>query len=716
MRIPTRNHRIIHLTALLLSVAFVVLMPAFAFAESGAKTVRIGWYESPFNMTDQFGRRSGYAYEYQRKVAAYTGWNYQYVDGSWPELLEMLKKGEIDMMSDVSYTEERTEDMLFASLPMGSEAYYVFATPDNEEITADDFSSLNGKRVGVNKGSIQKDLFLDWSKQHSVEVELVDLTVSNDESLSMLTDGELDALITLDTYGGPKTAVPIFKIGSSDFYFAVNKNRSDLLAQLDLAMNKIQEENKFYNNLLYEKYLKNPGSNLYLTPDERSWLYSHKTIRVGYQDNYMAFCASAPDTGELTGALRDYLAYASSGIQNAELNFEPVAYPTASAAIEALNNGEVDCMFPANFTDYDGEELGIVMTPPLMTTEMDAVVRSTEQKTFVRKKDVTVAVNEGNPNYELFLLDHYPGWKTIHYVDTPTCLNAVAAGNADCIIISNYRFNNISKQCAKLHLTTVYTGVDMDYCFAVRQGDTALYSILSRMTGMVPESTTNAALTYYSTEDAKITLTDFLKDHFLAVLALVVLITLVIVFLLLRSIRAEKKADEEQHLVDALNKRVFVDALTSVRNKGAFANCVQEIQDQLNRGGSIDFAIGILDCDNLKLINDQYGHDKGDVYLKSASQLICRVFQHSPVFRIGGDEFAVILQNADYQNREALIEEFRQRAGEVSASAQNRWEEVHISLGIAQFDLDTDSCVNDTVSRADQMMYENKRSRRSVHR
>ena len=134
-------------------------------------------------------------------------------------------------------------------------------------------------------------------------------------------------------------------------------------------------------------------------------------------------------------------------------------------------------MFPANLTSYDAEKLGVVMTPALMRTEMDAVVRAAEQKEFIRKQDVIVAVNEGNTNYDMFLADHYPGWQRSYFKDTPTGLDAVAAGEADCVIISNYRFNNIARQCEKLHLTTVYTGVDMDSSVndTVRRADRLMY-------------------------------------------------------------------------------------------------------------------------------------------------------------------------------------------------------------------------------------------------
>ena len=694
--------------ALLLSCVLLLacLLPAPANAQEASKTVRVGYHEEPYFITDQYGRRSGYSYDYQCKVAAYTGWNYEYVQGTWSELLQMLKDGEIDMMSNVSFMEERAESFLYASLPMGTESYYVFVSPDNTEITSEDYTSLNGKRVGVTQNSIQKELFLQWAQAHDIQTELVEMACSDEDSLKLL-GSQFDAFVTVDVYGDPKIAVPISKIGSSDFYFAVSNDRPDLLIELDAAMNRIQDENKYYNLQLHEQYLNSANTYHYLTTRENDWLSEHGTIRVGYQDNYLAFCASNPATGDLTGALKDYLSYASTALGNARLSFEAIAYPTASAAIEALKNGEIDCMFPANLTNYDSEELGMVMTPPLMHTEMDAVVRSTAQKEFVIKQDVTVAVNEGNTNYDMWLSDNYPSWNRAYFVDTLTGLEAVAAGKADCVIISNYRYSNISRQCERLHLTTVYTGVDMNYCFAVRKGDSELYSILARTIDAVPDSVVHTSLTYYSTEDVKTSFADLIKDNLFLVLFFIALVLLVILLLLLRSIRAERHLLEEEHLVNDLNKRVFVDALTSVRNKGAFNDYIQRLQERLDEA-PLEFAIGVFDCDNLKRINDQNGHDKGDLYLKAASSLICHVFQHSPVFRIGGDEFAVILENADYQNRETLIKEFEEKQREASASSDSPWGEIHVAFGVAVHDPELDGSVNETARRADKLMYANK--------
>ena len=170
----------------------------------------------------------------------------------------------------------------------------------------------------------------------------------------------------------------------------------------------------------------------------------------------------------------------------------------------------------------------------------------------------------------------------------------------------------------------------------------------------------------------------------------------------------------KDHISD-LSSQVFIDSLTNVRNKGAFTSYLDELQEQIddNKEAPV-FAIGVFDCDNLKLINDWYGHSNGDIYLKTASRAICRVFQHSPVFRIGGDEFAVILQNDDYYNREQLVGRFKQESAEISEAAKNKWEQVQVAVGVAEYEPQYDRTATDVLHRADKAMYENKRKRKKA--
>ena len=172
-------------------------------------------------------------------------------------------------------------------------------------------------------------------------------------------------------------------------------------------------------------------------------------------------------------------------------------------------------------------------------------------------------------------------------------------------------------------------------------------------------------------------------------------------------------ADHMKEHISSLNRRVYVDALTSVKNKGAFSDAIEELQAQMDKNDqTLKFAVGVFDCDDLKSVNDHYGHDKGDIYLKTACRIICHVFQHSPVFRIGGDEFAVILRNEDYQNRKELTYQFQEAAEEACKRAANPWEKVGVAMGIAEYDAKTDQAVIDTVRRADKIMYMEKRRRK----
>ena len=696
----------------------IMMIPHIAHAREDGKVVRVGWYESPFNMTDSFGRRSGFAYDYQQKIAAYSGWNYEYVEGSWPELMQLFMDGGIDLMSDVSYTEERAKTMLFSTLPMGAEEYYIFISPDNEEISKDDFSTFNGKKVGINQGSVQVGFFREWAEANGVQAEVIEMTEDVSEVLEMLRRGDIDCYVVLDGYLDSSVALPVCKVGASDFYFAVSRSRPDLLAELNAAMNRIHEEDHNYNQQLYDKYLKAFGVNYYLSTEEKNWLSEHGTIRVGYQDNYLSFCAADKNTGELTGALKDYLEDAASCFNNAKLSFTPVAYPSAAAATEALQKGEVDCMFPSNLSVSDGEAAGLIMTPSIMSSEIYAVARASEQHTLLQKEQITTAVVAGNPNYDAMMKDHFSSWKWEGYSDRQACLQAVADGKADCMLISNYNYNNLSRQCERLKLAPVATGKYLDYSIAVQAGNTVLYSILTRTTDNVSKTSTNAALAYYSAEDAKTTLLDFIRDNPLVDIAIVAVVIslLAVIIAQQRIIRAKKEVKESHLQVEDLNKRVFVDALTSVRNKGGFNEYINGLQERIDSGERPEFAVIILDSNDLKPINDHYGHDKGDIYLRTASRLICRVYKHSPVFRIGGDEFAVVLMNDDYRNRDKLEAQFIQESGEIYASAENEWDRVSMAMGMAEYDPKSDDSVDDVVQRADKNMYENKHAWKEAHK
>ena len=541
-------------SVLLLAFAVSTPMPAAQAQETGNKVVRVGWYESTFCYRDKFGRRRGLDYEYQHKIAAYTGWTYEYVEDSWSNLLQKLKVGEIDLLSDVSFTAERANSIFYPELPMGSEAYYIFIDANNKAISADNLSSFNGKKVGVNQGSVQEGFLREWAQKHNLAIEIVPLTTEEAESMSKLSTGEIDCYATINTFGAQEKLIPVCRIGSSDYFYAVNKNRPDLLEELNRALSAIQEEDQYFNQRVSEENLYLTKTNAFLTPSQEKWLTKHGPIRIGYRDNYLPFCAKDPKTGELTGALGDYLAHAASSLKNSDIRFETVAYPTTEAALEALKNGEIDCVFPVNLSSYESDSLGVRLTNPVMKTEMHAVMRTSKHHHLSRDSSFTFVINQGNANIETFIKDFYPECKLIRCPDSSSCFEALASGEADCALVSNYRVHGIEKAMDRYNLLSVPTREVLPLAFAVEKTDRELYFILNKAAVLTKSKDMDSALAAYAHDNQKVSFAQYLREHWLGVVAVISAVFLVVIVLLVQKLKAERKAHEQRRLLEEAGK------------------------------------------------------------------------------------------------------------------------------------------------------------------
>lgn len=159
--------------------------------------------------------------------------------------------------------------------------------------------------------------------------------------------------------------------------------------------------------------------------------------------------------------------------------------------------------------------------------------------------------------------------------------------------------------------------------------------------------------------------------------------------------------------ISGMRYKAYSDPLTHVKNKNAYELEKERLERQMHMGNT-KYALLMLDTNDLKEINDTYGHDHGDEYLMNCCQLICRVFDHSPVFRIGGDEFLVLLENEDYERREELVAVFN-RLAEKTLQEPHAWNRVSAAKGLAVCE-PSDTSPEDVLRRADHAMYQDKKS------
>lgn len=651
---------ILLLVVLLLTAAAPL---AAKVSASQRKVVRVGWYESAYHRTDQYGRRSGYGYEYQQRIATFTGWIYEYVEGSWSELFEMLVAGEIDLLSDVSYTEERAGKILYSAEEMGSEDYHAFISPNNTEINPDDFSTFNGKKVGVNKNSIQEQLLVEWAKNHNVTPEIVELSGKSPELLEMLARGEIDVLVTLDAYGATADVISVCKIGSSYSYFGINKNRPDLKQDLDVAMNRIFEDNRNFNQQMAEKYLQSRGVSNFLTADEVEWLNGHGTIRIGYRDDFLPFCSEDDSSHELVGALSDYLKFAENCEKNAKLSFETKAFDTMDNALQALNAGEIDCIFPVCIASYDGEKLGVIITDTLISTEMYAAFRNTDHRGVSPDEEMTVAIVEGHRNHSTFVKDYFPNWTIRFFKDSDECFKAVASGEADCTLISNYRLNRIYDICEKYKLSTLATGRAMDLSFAVRRTNDCLYSILSKINRLIPSTLVNASLTSSTFIDERVTFGDFIKDNLASFIGALAAIIILILLLILLNYRSNLKANEGMQIISETER----DNLTGLYSRGFF---ILYAHRKFKEKPDEKMDAIVVNIEKMHMLNTLNGRSFGDDVIRALGDEIMKVLSETDGIagRMEGDHFDIYCaQRDDY---EELLSRFQSRMDKVSANSE----------------------------------------------
>ena len=334
-----------YICILLCLVLYITVLPFPVSAEEAkTRTVRVGWYEGTYNTTGPDGQRRGYSYEYQQAVAAHTGWKYEYVEGSWAELMSMLKNGQIDLLGGISYTEERSTSMLFSELPMGEDKYYLYVDTSNTDISTSDLTTLNGKRIGMLPNALPAEMFHEWEKSHGVNTQQVDITGADDVR-QKLKNHEIDGFVLNESPQWERDNIsPAILIGGSYNYFAVSKKRPDLKEELDQVMQKIERENPFYTDDLYKRYL-SANSLETLTDEEQNWLEQHGAVRIGYLKNDVGISLVDTESEKPVGIINDYISLASGCLGEKNIEFQLTGFDSQEEELQALKDSRIDMIF-----------------------------------------------------------------------------------------------------------------------------------------------------------------------------------------------------------------------------------------------------------------------------------------------------------------------------------------------------------------------------------
>ena len=581
MQTLTRKSACVMLSLLLLLSA---VLPVKAAAETAsAKVVRVGSFEDTFNYVNEKGARKGYGYELLETLSGYTGWQFEYVTCDWSDCFEKLKNGEIDIIGGISYTEDRTQEMLFSDEPMGVEKYYLYADLSRADISASDFKTLNGKKIGVLMGTEPEVMLAEWEEKYGLKTEHVNIS-NNEDVKQKLANHEIDCFVSLEeSFWAERGILTITRVGESGIYYAINKNRPDIKEELDDAMRALDEAVPFYTADLYKRYFSMDYTPI-LTGEEKAWLRKHGAIRMGFLASDSGVSTFDPATGEFTGVITDYIQFAADCLGNQELEFQLVGYDSKEAELDALKSGEIDMIFHCDQNPNLAEEYHFACTNTTWTSNLMAV---TNKQHFNENNVNRIAVPQNKLSLKKYLAFYYPQWEIVDCDTQEDAARLVKDGQADCFVTGISSENKYSKKYSFYSVPLVNP---VRSCFAVNSGNRSLLSILNKTIKAMPVNMLAGALAMYKSSARKVTLSDFIKDNFFKVMLIssiaVAVVLLTILMLLQKARKAEAAARKAASDTQELNAKLQVaveKAESANRAKSTFlSNMSHDIRTPMN--------------------------------------------------------------------------------------------------------------------------------------
>ena len=514
-----------------------VVLPVKAAAETApVKVVRVGSFEDTFNYVNEKGARKGYGYELLQTLSGYTGWQFEYVTCDWSDCFEKLENGEIDIMGAISYTEDRAEEMLFSDEPMGEEKYYLYADLSRADISASDYKTLNGKKVGVLMGTEPEVMLTEWEEKYGLKTEHVNVS-NNEDAKQKLANHEIDCFVSLEeSFWADLGISTITRVGESGIYYAINKNRPDLKEELDDAMRALDEAVPFYTADLYKRYFSMDYTPI-LTGEEKAWLKEHGAIKMGFLTSDSGVSTFDPATGEFTGVITDYIQFAADCLGNQELEFQLVGYDSKEAELDALKSGEIDMIFHFDQSPNLAEEYHFACTNTTWTSNLMAV---TNKQHFNENNVNRIAVPQNKLSLKKYLAFYYPQWEIVDCDTQEDAVKLVKDGQADCFITGVSSEEKYSKNHG---FYSVLLPNPAKSCFAVNSGNRSLLSILNKTIKAMPVNMLAGALAMYKSSARKVTLSDFIKDNFFMALLVSSIAVAAILLTILKLLRKARKAE-----------------------------------------------------------------------------------------------------------------------------------------------------------------------------
>ena len=439
------------LAALLLASGCLTAYAAAPEDEDSPEVLRVGFFAfSGYHIIQPDGRRSGYGYEFLQRLAIHGGWSYEYIgyDGSYADALDMLRRGEVDIVTSVSKTPEREEEFLFSDQSIGVNSTILTVKSGNQDVVEGDYATYNGITVGMLEGNSKNANFERFASEHGFSYRPV-YFADQSELTAALQEGRVDAAVT----GSLRLLDNEWLLESFDaspFYICTRKDRTDLMARINAAINEMDLHDPNWRDALHETYYAtDQDGSIILNAGERAFLEQHQAsgepLRLLFNPDRVPYCYFRD--GQAAGILPALFEILAQRL-GLKYEFVPVADRHEYYALRAAGAADVVLDFTGAY--YLAEEEGYKITAPYYQTNFARLTLSGFTGTAER-----LAMMERADAIDSFLAARYPEEAVTRYPSTDDCVQAILNGDADATVLYSYTADRYVQQDVRNRLSAV---------------------------------------------------------------------------------------------------------------------------------------------------------------------------------------------------------------------------------------------------------------------
>lgn len=612
-----------------LMTAQVQISQVCAVSTQERETIRVGYIEDPsYHYRDESGVHKGYDVEYLQEISQYTNLEYEYVQGSWEQLMEWIQNGQIDMMGFTGYMDSRKALMNYTGEPAGYLPVALYARGDNSAFEFNDIQAINGKRVGIVSGTKQCDEFAAFQTQNGIQCQ-VQLYDTNTAIRQALRNGTIDLGLCV-TAGAPNDLKAVIRFKNENYYYVVSKNKPELLAKINYAMNQILSMDMDFNDELRAKYFGNSiTKTLFLTKEEKQYIQQKKTLRVAYDPAFYPLERCSSETNHIEGISNDII---QEICQRVGLEYQDVRSGNYKEALELLKNGKVDILTCVSRGYVLQPDCSFWVTRPYLEAQMICVENR-------GRRDGIHTIALPNEYYVKEEIDKfYPGAQVVYFNSVEECMDAVASGKADATF-ANFYVATYLMSSAKFHNLNgaVLNNMTEDMAIGISKNlDPMLLSILNKGIESISSDRMNDIISEHTFQKRQYSALDMIYTNPLGFAITVMMIGVIIFFLLLSLLHNRQMA------ADKMRKLYYHDKLV---DHGNYNYLLENAERIMSKNKDQWYAAVYADMVDFKFINDTYGYEEGDKILKEVGDLFKLFIDQDEEFaRLYADHFVLLLK------------------------------------------------------------------------